>query len=89
MRLEYPGIFSSDLELSFLVPRRHMSNTMTSVMLPGGVSYADLHRPLKEMGYLIYKSQGYLSEITFRLGTVGVISQEDVRGFLVALGRLL
>lgn len=64
----------SDLELSFLVPLRHMSNTMTFVVLPGGVSYADLHSPLKEIGCLIYKSQSALSETTFRLGTIGVIS---------------
>ena len=62
---------------------------MTTVNLPKGLSYADLHKPLKEQDYLIYKSQGHLSDTTFRLGTVGVISQEDVRGFLVALGRLL
>jgi 2-aminoethylphosphonate-pyruvate transaminase len=79
----------SDLELSFLVPREHLSNTMTTVTLPQGLSYADLHKPLKEQEYLIYKSQGHLSETTFRLGTIGVISLEDVRGFLVALGRLL
>ena len=77
------------LELSFLVPREHLSNTMTTVMLPEGISYTDLHRPLKDQGYLIYKSQGHLSETTFRLGTVGVISQEDVQGFLSALGKLL
>ena len=77
------------LELSFLVPREHLSNTMTTVNLPEGLSYTDLHQPLKDEGYLIYKSQGYLSETTFRLGTVGVISQEDVRGFLGALGQLL
>ena len=79
----------AELKLSLLVPREHLSNTMTTVNLPKRISYADLHNPLKEQGYLIYKSQGYLSETTFRLGTVGVISQEDVRGFLVALGRLL
>ena len=77
------------MELSFLVPREHLSNTMTTVNLPRGLSYAGLHQPLKEQGYLIYKSQGHLSETTFRLGTVGVISQEDVHGFLGALGRLL
>ena len=77
------------LELSFLVPREHLSNTMTTVMMPDGVSYEDLHRPLKEQGYVIYKSQGYLSESTFRLGTVGVISEDDISGFLEALGRLL
>ena len=77
------------LELSLLVPREHLSNTMTTVKLPQGLSYAGLHQPLKGQEYLIYKSQGHLSETTFRLGTVGVISLEDVQGFLVALGRLL
>lgn len=79
----------SSLELSFLVPREHLSNTMTSVTLPEGFSYDDLHRPLKEQGYVIYKSQGRLSETTFRLGTVGVISQDDIRGFLGALEHLI
>jgi 2-aminoethylphosphonate-pyruvate transaminase len=45
----------SSLELSFLVPREHMSNTMTTVTLPPGLSYAGLHQPLREQGYLIYK----------------------------------
>ena len=79
----------SSLELPLLVPREHLSNTMTSVMLPEGLSYDDLHRPLKEKGYLIYKSQGPLSETTFRLGTVGVISQDDIRGFLGTLEQLI
>ena len=79
----------SALELSFLVPRHQMSNTMTSVVLPDGVSYADLHQPLKEQGYVIYKSQGVLSETTFRLGTIGVITKDDVRGSLQALGQVL
>jgi len=79
----------SSLELPFLVAREHLSNTMTSVTLPEGFSYDDLHRPLKEQGYVIYKSQGQLSETTFRLGTVGVISQDDIRGFLGALEHLI
>ena len=77
------------LELSFLVPRQHLSNTMTTVMLPEGMTYAGLHGPWKEQGYLIYKSQGNLSETTGRLGTVGIISRVDVQGFLSALGKLL
>ena len=79
----------SPLELYFLVPREQMSNTMTSVMLPESFSYADLHRPLKEQGYLIYKSQGELSETTFRMGNIGVITQDDIRGFLLALRQVL
>ena len=77
------------MELSLLVPRDDLSNTMTTVKLPAGISYADLHQPLKDHEYLIYKSQGHLSETTFRLGTVGIISREDVHGFLDALGRLV
>jgi 2-aminoethylphosphonate-pyruvate transaminase len=77
------------MELSLLVPREHLSNTMTTVKLPVGISYADLHQPLKDHEYLIYKSQGHLSETTFRLGTVGIISRADVHGFMDALGRLV
>ena len=62
---------------------------MTSVMLPEGVSYADLHAPLKTHRYVIYKSQGHLSDTTFRLGTVGVIDEEDIEGFLLALRQVL
>ena len=79
----------SSQELTLLVPREHLSNTMTSVMLPEGLSYSDLHDPLKEMGYVIYKSQGYLSQTTFRLGTVGLISLNNIRGFLSALAQVL
>ena len=79
----------SSLELSFLVRREDLSNTMTSVMLPEGFSYNDLHDPLKELGYVIYKSQGHLGETTFRLGTVGVIIQDEIRDFLHALQRVL
>ncbi|MAF39790.1 MAG: 2-aminoethylphosphonate aminotransferase, partial [Chloroflexi bacterium] len=77
------------LELDFLVPREHLSNTMTTVMLPEGWSYPELHAPLKERGYVIYKSQGQLSQTTFRLGTIGLMSQDDIRGFLDALQQVL
>ena len=79
----------ASLELTFLVPREHLSNTMTSVVLPEGFSYADLHRPLKERGYVIYKSQGHLSDKTFRLGTVGLLTQDHIRGFLDSLATVL
>ena len=79
----------SDLGLDFLVPRELLSNTMTTVMMPEGASYAGLHSSIKEMGYVIYKSQGHLSETTFRLGTIGVLTQDDIRGFLAALRSVL
>ena len=79
----------SELELTFLVERKHFSNTMTSVMLPEGHSYSTLHDPLKDSGYVIYKSQGNLSNTSFRLGTVGIITPEDIHGFLGAMQQVL
>ena len=79
----------SSLGFNFLVPREHLSNTMTSVMLPEGFSYGTLHDPLKDLGYVIYKSQGQLSDTTFRLGTVGLITQDDMHNFLNALSQVL
>jgi 2-aminoethylphosphonate-pyruvate transaminase len=79
----------SSLGFNFLVPREHLSNTMTSVMLPEGFSYGTLHDRLKDLGYVIYKSQGQLSDTTFRLGTVGLITQDDMHSFLNTLGQVL
>ena len=79
----------SAMGLTLLVSREHLSNTMTSVMLPEADSYVDLHDPLRDRGFVIYKSQGHLSETTFRLGTVGVITPDDIRSFLSALKEVL
>ena len=79
----------SSLGLEYLVPRHQLSNTMTTVMLPEGFTYTELHDQLKELGYVIYKSQGHLSDRTFRIGTVGVITPSDMTGFLRALEHVL
>ncbi len=79
----------SDLGLDFLTPREYLSNTMTTVMMPERTTYTGLHSDLRESGYVIYKSQGHLSETTFRLGTIGVLTQDDIRGFLEALKKVL
>ena len=79
----------SDLGMDFLTRREHLSNTMTTVMMPKGASYTGLHRSLREEGYVIYKSQAHLSETTFRLGNIGVLTRDNIRGFLDALKREL
>ena len=79
----------ADLELQLLLPRELYSSTMTSVLLPEGRSFEDLHGSLREMGYLIYKGQGYLADRVFRLGTVGVMSKSDILGFSGALREVL
>lgn len=77
------------LDMKFYIPEKSMSNTMTSVFLSEGNDYPSLYRACKDKGYVIYASQGALAKDTFRLGTVGLISEEDIRGFLVVMGGIL
>lgn len=81
------GLEGCGLEL--FVRREHLSNTMTSVKLPSGMTYERLHREMKARGFVIYKSQSHLADTTFRLGTVGRIVTEDIRRFLDALGDVV
>jgi len=75
-----------ELGLKLFLPEELYSNTMTSVYLPPGISYQELHDALKEEGFVIYNSQRYLQEKVFMLGTVGVISERDIQDFLEVLG---
>ena len=62
---------------------------MTTVSLPDGWPYEKLHRSLKECDYVIYKSQAHLSQTTFRLGTIGLMTKDDIIGFIDALRKVL
>tara|TARA_B100002003_G_C14144323_1_gene550174 strand:- start:1611 stop:2681 length:1071 start_codon:yes stop_codon:yes gene_type:complete len=79
----------AELGLELLLPREWYSNTMTSINMPEGFTYDRLHDELKDQGYLIYNAQGSFQEKMFRLGTVGVMTEDDIRGFLNALGSVL
>lgn len=78
-----------DLGLSFYLPDKLMSNTMTVVNIPEGRNYYLLHNEFKKRGFVIYASQGKLSETTFRLGTVGIISKKDIEKFITIFKELL
>ncbi len=79
----------AELGLELLLPREWYSNTMTSIVLPRGKTYESMHDPLKRRGYLIYKSQGTLAAATFRIGTVGVMTETDIRGLIEAIREVL
>lgn len=78
-----------DLGFRFYIPEYLMSNTMTVVYTPEGYDYDTLSKLCKKEGYVIYASQGMLSKETFRIGTVGLISNEDITGFLGTLKNIL
>ena len=75
--------------LKFFLPEELYSNTMTSVYLPLGIAYEELHDKLKDRGFVIYNAQGHLRGELFMLGVVGVISEQDIHDFLAALREVL
>ena len=77
------------MNMRFFLPEKVMSNTMTLIYLPRGHNYEILHRSLKKKGYIIYSSAGKLAKDTFRLGTVGVISEKDITKFIEVFKELL
>ena len=78
-----------ELGLKLYLPEEHYSNTMTSVYLPSGFSYEELHDLLKEKGFVIYNSQSSLRGKVFMLGVVGLINEQDIGNFLEALGEVM
>ncbi|WP_078843119.1 alanine--glyoxylate aminotransferase family protein [Streptomyces albus] len=75
------------LGFAFPLPPEHRAVGLTLVKLPPGVSYEDLHAPLKQAGYIVYAALGPFAEGHFRLSTLGALTPEDITGFLDALAR--
>jgi len=78
-----------EINLKLFLDEKLFSNTMTSIYLPRGFSFESLHHLLKLKGFVIYNSQGYLKDKVFRLGTVGLISTDDIKNFLEELKIVL
>lgn len=72
-----------------LLPPAYQSNSLTSLLLPEGVTYRRLHDALKERGFVIYEGQGALQTGIFRVANMGHLTTEDFRRFLAALGEVL
>ncbi|PRY39675.1 pyridoxal-phosphate-dependent aminotransferase family protein [Umezawaea tangerina] len=74
--------------MEFLLPAEHWSNSVTNVMVPDGVRYADLHDGLKDEGYVVYGVQEELGAV-FRVANMGQLDEADIKGFFSALDRVL
>lgn len=77
------------LGLELYLDRSLFSNTMTSVLLPEGITYEYLYRECRKRGYEIYAPPIELKGKAFRVGTVGLLSKENIEGFLEALKEVL
>jgi 2-aminoethylphosphonate-pyruvate transaminase len=77
--------------LRLLLPEEDCSSTLTSFVLPDGVSFPALHARLKQAGFVIYPGQHALKESIFRVAVMGDLSAAEVEVFVsmfVDTGRL-
>ena len=79
----------SRLGLECILPSALRSNSITSLWLPPGRSYAALHDALKARGFVIYEGQGRLAREIFRVANMGQLERRDFERFLGALGDVL
>ncbi len=75
--------------LQFLLPPEYRANSLTSMLLPEGMTYQRLHDDLKTRGFVIYEGQGKLQADIFRVANMGHLTLNDFRRFLGALEAAL
>lgn len=78
-----------EMGLEFIVPETHLSNTLTALKLPVGITYPGLHDRLKEKGFVIYAGQKKLSKTIFRIANMGDITTEEFQRLLDTLKSCL
>lgn len=77
------------LGLKLFLPEELLSNTITALYLPNGVSYEDLHDRLRKEGFVIYAGQARLKEEIFRVANMGDLKPKELTNFLESLERVL
>jgi len=75
-----------DMGLKFLLDKKYMSNTVTSVFLPEGVDLSKFIKKMEKHGYTVYKGKGeYEKQGMFQVANMGEIYPKDCVKFLKAL----
>ncbi len=74
--------------LEFLIPAEHWSTSVTNLLVPEGLTYAQLHDGLKDRGYVVYGVQEQLGDV-FRVANMGQLDDAQIDGFLAAFDDVL
>jgi 2-aminoethylphosphonate-pyruvate transaminase len=77
------------LGLEQLIGVEARSHSIRSVRLPADISFAALHDPLRDLGFVVYAGQGALAQEIFRIACMGELELADLERFAVALERVL
>ncbi|MBI3318551.1 MAG: alanine--glyoxylate aminotransferase family protein, partial [Candidatus Omnitrophica bacterium] len=76
------------LGLKTLLEEKLLSNTLTSLWVPKGFTYPQIHDGLKKEGFVIYAGQSELKGKIFRVAHMGELLKADLQGFLKSLKAL-
>ncbi len=77
-----------ELKLKYLVDDEHHSKIITSIFIPKGVDFDDMHDYFYKKGFTIYP--GKVAEFnTFRIANIGDIDHQDIESFLILLEKYL
>ena len=83
------GVKALGLEL-LATDERYASDTVTAIKCPEGVEVAALRKMLEdEQGVVMAGAQAKLAGLAFRIGHLGLVSDEDIRDALDALATVL
>jgi 2-aminoethylphosphonate-pyruvate transaminase len=70
------------------IPADESSVVLRAYYLPAGITYLQLHDALKRQGFVIYAGQGPLSQVLFRISTMGELQTPDIDRLLECFRRL-
>lgn len=77
------------LGLKLMLPLGLRSNSITTLSLPSGLGYRELHDRVRADGFVIYEGQGQLSSEMFRVANMGALGEDDFARFLSSLERAI
>ncbi|MEM2922196.1 MAG: alanine--glyoxylate aminotransferase family protein [Candidatus Bathyarchaeia archaeon] len=73
----------------FVTDREYRSNTIAAFLPPAGFTSREVVDKLWNEGYVISQGMGRLRQSIFRVGIMGAVSEEEVKGYLEALSKVL
>ena len=77
------------LGFKFFLEDKVLSNTLTALWVPRGLTYQQLHDRLKKAGFVIYAGQSELQGKIFRVAHMGQLLQSDLKDLLKILKEIL
>ncbi len=77
------------LGLEFLIEEEKMSNALTTVKIPKGMTPLEIQKKLREKNIIIYSGKGPFKDNAFQVSNIGEIDIQDIKYFLSAFEEIL